>query len=194
MPLPFDATVGGANSTSYLTVAEAQEYFDERRLASLPEWDDADPSQEAALVQATQTIDLFFTARRRLEYDSCNCARYITNPAWTGSPATTTQRLAWPRNGMFDRNGNPIPNNIIPQELKDAVAELAGQLCKEDTTLDNDIRVKGITAVRAGSVSVNFKDFIAMKVLPDSVMNLLIGSWISDAIIEPALAALFDVL
>lgn len=188
------ATPGDPNANSYLTLVEAEDYFENRRLSSLPEWDDADPSQEAALIMATRVLDLYFVPRRRLEYDLCKCAYYITNPTWTGAPASDTQALAWPRTGMYNRNGVAIPSDVIPQELKDAVAELAGQLAKEDTTLDNDVRAKGITDVRAGSVAVSFKDFIPMKVLPDAVMGLLLSSWLTDQIIEPAVKAEFDVL
>jgi hypothetical protein len=95
---------------------------------------------------------------------------------------------------MYDANGNPIPSDVIPQALKDAESELAGQLVMSDTTLDNAVAVGGIKSVSAGSVSVTFKDDIAAHVLPDAVTSLLPPSWLTDELVEPALSALFDVV
>jgi hypothetical protein len=95
---------------------------------------------------------------------------------------------------MFDGNGNPIPSNVIPEELKEATAEFAGQLVQSDTTLDNAVIVQGLKSVRAGSVALSFKDMIEQHVIPDMVWNLMPSSWFTDEIIEPAWPAMFDVL
>jgi hypothetical protein len=119
---------------------------------------------------------------------------YYTSPKWTGAPATTTQRMTWPRTGMYDRNGNAIASNVLPKELKEAQSELAGQLIMSDTTLDNSVVVSGLTSVKAGSVALTFKDMIERHVIPDAVMELLIPSWLTDELVEPANPALFDVV
>lgn len=90
--------------------------------------------------------------------------------------AGTTGRVSW-----------------IPQELKDAESELAGQLLMADTTLDNAVIVGGIKSVSAGSVAVSFKDDIAAHVLPDAVIALMPPSWLTDELVSPALSAQFDV-
>lgn len=95
---------------------------------------------------------------------------------------------------MLDTNGNAIASGVIPQALKDAEAEFAGQLLKGDRTLDNDVIVQGVTSVRAGSVSVSFKDTISPQVVPDAVLNMLPPSWLTDETIEPAVSADFDVV
>jgi len=96
---------------------------------------------------------------------------------------------------MLDRNGNAIGSGIIPQELKDATAELAGHLAKGDRTIDSDVVIQGITSIKAGSVSLSFKDsFDATKVIPDVVLSLLIPSWLTDELIEGANRAMFDVI
>jgi len=98
---------------------------------------------------------------------------------------------------MFDRNGNAIAANVIPQELKDATAELAGQMGLSDRYVDSDIAAQGITMVKAGSVAVEFSDKIGiqtLKVLPDIVMSLLVPSWLTDMTIESMYPALFDVI
>lgn len=184
------ATPGAANANSYETLAEAETYFATR--LPLAGWENAD-SKEILLIMATRVLDAMLSGHRRLERGK-DGNFYITSPLWTGGPATTTQRLAWPRTGMLDRNGNAIAVNVIPQDLKDATAELAGQLGNADRTLDNDVIVQGLTSVKAGSVALTFKDMIEARVLPDAVWNLMPDSWYTDEVMEPAIPALFDVV
>lgn len=190
----INATVGGPTSNSYETLAEANTYFDERLPLPTP-WVASGDSSVRALIMATRVLDSMAVPHRTLQRDGgCNCNFYITARQWTGTVASPTQRLAWPRVGMYDRNGNLIPSNVIPQELKDAESELAGQLLIQDTTLDNSVIVQGLRSVSAGSVSLSFKDAIAAHVLPDAVMNLMPASWFTDELIEPALRAEFQML
>lgn len=184
--MAIDATVGGAAANSYETVAEADAYF-ASRLPLNPPWDDAD-SKEALLIMATRLLDAMFRGTKTLVAQCGQCdAFYRIGRKWTGAPATTTQRLAWPRTGMYDQNGNAIPSNVIPQDLKDAESELAGQLNVSDRTLDNDVSVQGITSVKAGSVAVTFRDgYIATFTLPQAVIDLLIASWYTEETIESA--------
>lgn len=253
----IDATVGGAFSNSYETHAEANEYFETRFPLAVP-W--VTSGQESLLIMATRVLNNMFQPRKTLFAD-CGCKFYRINRTWTGTPATATQRLPWPRAGVFDENGNPldyyitnisvanptvittsaphhleagtkvlvtgsdstpnidgeqtvtvltattfsIPINvttggtvgrifIIPQALKDAQSELAGQLAMEDTTLNNPVIVQGLTSVRAGSVALGFKDTILPQVIPDAVLNMLPWSWLTDERVEPAYPALFDVI
>jgi hypothetical protein len=186
------ATPGHAQANSYITEVEADNYF-AARLPLTPKWEDAaDPT--AAIVMATRTMDaLMKPIKSYVPGRAGGAGYYRTTRGWAGAPATTTQRLAWPRTGMLDRNGNAIASNVIPQELKDAVAEFAGQLIVTDTTLDNDVSVQGLTSIRAGSVSLSFKDAILPHVIPDAVMNLMPPWWFTDEVIEPAIASMLDV-
>lgn len=193
--MPLDATVGGPNANAYETVAEAQLYWDTR---PHPEaWDDAD-DQEVVVIAATRMMDVMLSLRRYLRTDKFSrnsSSFYVTPPAWTGAPTTTTQSLAWPRTGMLDRNGNPIAPTIIPLDLKNAVAELAGQLAKSDRLIDNETAAQGISSVRAGSVSVSFKaDIEMLRVLPSIIYEMLVPSWMTDELIEPAMAAYVNIL
>jgi hypothetical protein len=95
---------------------------------------------------------------------------------------------------MYDANGNAIASTVIPDDLKDATAELAGALGTSDTTLDNDVIVQGITSIKAGSVSLSFKDMIETHVIPDMVWSLMPASWFTDEIITMEKTALFDVV
>ena len=182
------STPGAANANSYLTLAEAAAYYETR--SAVPGWEDAD-DQSVLLMMATRVMDAMLRPHKvYVPAQNGSPAYYITYRAWTGAPSTTTQKLAWPRTGMYDANGNAIAADVIPQDLKDAVAELAGALGTSDSTVDNDVIVQGLTSVRAGSVSLTFKDMIEKHVMPDMVWNLLVPSWYSE-VIETSTQAFF---
>ncbi len=185
----LDATVGGATSNSYTTLAEALAYYETR--TPIAGWENAD-DQSALLMMATRVLDAM--ARPHTTYHPGPPPYHLTSSTWTGAPATTTQRLAWPRTGMYDQNGNAIPSNVLPQDLKDAVSELAGHLGTTDLTLDNSVIVQGLKSMSAGSVSLSFKDMIERHVIPDFIYSLMPSSWFTDEIIVPAWPALFDVV
>jgi hypothetical protein len=187
----IDATVGGANANSYETLVEAQAYFDTR--LAMPGWDDAD-DQSVLVIMATRVLTTILQPFRELVVPTSGPPYYKTRRTWTGLPATTTQRLQWPRIGMYDWNGNAIASDVIPIDLKYAVAELAGQLGNADRTLDNDVIVQGVKSIRAGSVAISFKDMIEARVIPDAVWNLMPASWFTDEIVTMAFGAQFDVV
>jgi hypothetical protein len=114
MPFALNATVGGSVSNAYETLVEAQAYFDSRM--PLSGWDDpaGDTDQSVLIGMATRTLDAlaqpfktFFPA------GSGSPAYYRVRRQWTGAPATSTQKLAWPRIGMFDHNNNPLDYTIL---------------------------------------------------------------------------------
>lgn len=195
MAVTINATPADPTANSYLTEAEAAAYFATRLPLPIP-WDDAE-DKTALLAMATRTMDVMMRGQRTLLIAARGSSggsrgsgggrnasgdRYIIRRLWTGVPATTTQRLAWPRLGMYDANNVPIPPNVIPQDLKFATAELAGQLLQEDRTLDNDVEVRGISSVSAGSVRVSFggSSVAVPQVLPDATINLLVPSWYTE--------------
>lgn len=192
MPVTLVATPGDASANSYLTALEFLAYLE---TAYDPNEVTDALDDEPTLIMATRLMEALYSPSRRLVRPAQGEPYYLVRPTWTGAPATALQRLLWPRSGMFGRTGVAIPEDVIPQELKDATAELARQLKKGDRMLDNDVAVQGITAVRAGSVSVNFKNEIdVMKAIPDIVFSLLVPSWLTDELYESANPALFDVV
>jgi hypothetical protein len=193
MAVVLDATVGGATSNSYETIEEAQAYYDTR--TPVAGWDNA-ADQAILLMMGTRVLEAMSRPMKSLVTKDGQALYYITRRTWTGQPATTTQKLAWPRTGMYDANGNAIPDDVIPQDLKDALAELAGALGTSDSTLDNDVKVQGLTSVRAGSVSLTFKDMIEQHVIPDFVWSLMPPSWFTDETVsyDAGNLALFDVV
>ena len=191
MALTVIATPGAANANSYLTLAEAQTYFDSRLFSDA--WTNS-PDQNVALVMATRILDALAQPFKTLMPEQNGVpAYYRVRRQWTGTRSTSTQALAWPRTNMVDANGNIIDSSVVPQDLKNATAELAMQLSSTDRTLDNDVITGGITAVRTGSVSVSFKQNITPQVIPDAVYNLMPQSWLTDELFILANAAFFDV-
>lgn len=146
------------DANSYLLETEADTYFDEHLY---PEnWAGASTEKPTALVMATRWMDAMWR--------------------WSGYPtdSTTPQALQWPRNGVIDSDEiNFVPSDVIPDELKWATAELAGQLLGGNRTADSDTETQGITKIKAGSVELNFKSMVTAKVVPDAVINLIPKWW-----------------
>lgn len=87
--MSFDATVGGANANSYVTLAYANSFFENWLLPNA--WDDAVPDdQERALMTATSWLE-------KVDY-------IVT-------PATDTQALKWPGFSIFDTNGDLVADS-----------------------------------------------------------------------------------
>lgn len=85
----IDATVGGANSNSYVGLPYANSFFE--NVLAPNAWDGATPDeQERALMTATQWLE---------EFD------------WVGTPATSTQALKWPAISIFDEHGNLVADS-----------------------------------------------------------------------------------
>ena len=102
-PTPtLDATVGGADSNSYVTLAEADAYFDAG--TNNQKWNHhSDAFKEAALIQATQWLDPL---------------------AWSGKCCSSTQRLNWPRKDVTCFCREAVCTEI-PLQVKQATFELA---------------------------------------------------------------------
>ena len=134
--MPFDATVGGAASTSYVTV-EAAWIMLEGRLHIEP-WAEAQlDRKEVALRWATHLLE--------------------TQVAWQGTPASTTQALAWPQQGQVDRWGRAIPVTVIPQAIQQATALYALALLR-DTSEDERMAVAGRVRSRSmGDLSITYQ-------------------------------------
>lgn len=101
----LNATPGASDANSYPTLEEAADYYEMR--TEVAGWENGD--QEVLLMMATRTLDA--VARPHMTYvaeQGSVEAHWVTSPTWTGAPATATQRLAWPRSGMYDANGNSL--------------------------------------------------------------------------------------
>jgi len=127
MPTAIDATVGGANSNSYLTLADANTYFGDRLYTT--KWDDADDDTKTkALLQAT----------KRLETEEYYGTKEDT---------TTPQKLSFPRVDIGELDGIDL-DGTIPQQLKDAQCETALFMLSNDIT-QKDINIGSIKKERS---------------------------------------------
>lgn len=183
MAIEVDATPNGAASNSFVTLEDYSTYWTLRAPLDLPVTTTGDIAARN-VIWATRVLSTMVQPRRTLKWGKDGKPYYYISRTWTGAVATDTQSLAWGRTGMYDELGRAIASNVIPQRLKDATSELAGQLGNSDRTLDNEIAVQGITSIKAGSIALTFKEAIEAQVLPDAVTMLLVPSWLTDERIE----------
>ncbi|MEO0955674.1 MAG: DnaT-like ssDNA-binding protein [Pseudomonadota bacterium] len=124
-------TVG---TDSYVTREEADAY------ASLRSWTTwaalTDPAKDAVLLDAASYLDL--------SYD------------WKGSIASTSQAMAWPRQGVVDHEGRTVDSASVPARVKNAQIELANIAVANGGQLVTNQTERDISRVQAGSVSVSF--------------------------------------
>jgi hypothetical protein len=86
--------------------------------------------------------------------------------------------LDWPRAGLLDiHEWNALDEDTVPDDIKDATAELARQLMDSDRTVDSQVETQGVTSMTAGPVSFSFKDEVKAKVVPDAVRNMIPRHW-----------------
>jgi hypothetical protein len=135
----LDATPGGSASNSYVTVADATLYLQQRPYHEA--WDAALVSGDAApaLMWATSLLDSLVH--------------------WYGTPTTLTQALAWPQTGQVDRYGRPLDPLLIPVAVEQATAVYALALLG-DTTLSQPTssQTAGIKSTKIGGTTITYQD------------------------------------
>lgn len=78
---------------------------------------------------------------------------------WRGYKTVETSGLRWPRCGVYDRDGIKIDDNVIPEQLKQAVAETAVWLINNAAAGSggqSSNLPEGIKRVKADVVEVEF--------------------------------------
>ena len=130
MAASITATVGGASSNSYVDVATAQAYLDER--PNVEDWTGA---------TADERIRALIAAARRLDQEQ-----------YRGRIASSAQALQWPRVGVEDRNGYTVASTTVPQEVKDAQVELALAMLGDDLLADSGL--EAFESVKLGAMAV----------------------------------------
>lgn len=116
MALAIDATVGGAASNSFVTLAEWTTYMEGRLNSDAFDDADSDDTRNRALAEAT---------------------RELSAVGWRGDRTDDTQALAWPRQWVCnpdDPNGDYFDTGVIPDRVKRATYELALAFLKAGTT------------------------------------------------------------
>ena len=156
MAFTFDATVGGETANSYVTVADADDYFTGRLDNAL--WSTTAPRKQAALAMATVRLNL---------------------EQYGGQTTTSVQALQWPRNYIVDYEGHNvyIPNDVIPPELTYATCELALHYMKQEAgefSVD-EFDLETLTSYKVGPLDFGIKNGYKADRLPTKVQNMLIA-------------------
>lgn len=149
---PEDGT-GLANANSYISQAEGDTYFEAHLYGTA--WTGASSGdKDKALAMATRLLD--------------------ANTNWVGEKKTSTQALQWPRTDV-EHDGFEISSSIVPVEVKNATAELAGLLISEDLTAEVDQNQLSGISLGKGALEVSFKDDRSKRQIPIHVNDLLRG-------------------
>jgi hypothetical protein len=153
-------TAGSATANSYVTLADAIQYHDDRPPAGTT-WADAlaagGGTVNRALIWATKLLDQLVD--------------------WRGWRVDTTQALEWPRSGLLYPNSTSVPTTVIPVQLQEATAEFARQLLADDLGGEAGSEVQGLKKLKTGSLELEFKDSVARETVPDTVVTLLPADW-----------------
>lgn len=128
--IPEDGT-GVANADAYASIATVDAYATARALTA---WTGADAVKEAAIREATIYLDQSYS--------------------WKGAIESETQALAWPREGVTDKEGREVSG--LPQRVIDACCELA--VSKISAALVTARTEGEIASLTAGSVSITYRD------------------------------------
>ncbi len=156
MALVLDATVGGANSNTYITLADAETVME--GVFYKDSWSAAtDPNKNIALVQATRMIDEqmdWYGTRtdidgQALEFPRWNC------PMRPGS------------DGYYDY----FDDNIIPTWLENATAIMANSILGGDRGADDDTR--GFKYMKVDVLELQIDKYDRPDVLPDAVYDII---------------------
>lgn len=146
--MALDATVGGANSNSYVTALEADAYFSDSLMSQ--QWS-AVGSKDAALITATRWLDGFL---------------------YEGERASTTQALAHPRKNMYDIEGGLVSSDDIFVNIKRATFELALYM---DQNIDSFTEADTTTRIKVAVIEIEneLPDFGSYSSLPLVVQRLI---------------------
>lgn len=159
MAAAIDATVGGADSNSFVTSAEFATWADERQ-----------PATAYTDATADERIRALISATRRLDQER-----------FKGVRVNETQALQWPRYGVdkpdlaYSVLDGPMfmesawyDTDEIPDRIKRAQMELAYQILAENASPD-DTGLEGFKNVKVGSLDVTPNHARRAGTLPESV-------------------------
>lgn len=134
--MSLDTTIGGTASDSYVSVAEADAYFNARGLPTASWVGKSSASvKEPALRKATAYVDAMYQ--------------------FQGIKANYLQKLQWPRASVV-LFGYLVGYGDLPQILKDAVCELA--LKSLDDDLAPDIEAKIAVEETVGPITTKYSE------------------------------------
>ena len=134
MAATINATLSSATANSYVTLADANAYFE--TVPNSSTWTDkTDDQKNRALISATRWID-------SLNYYGDRCDE--------------DQALKWPRNN-YDVDGVELECSLIPSEIKYATYELARALANDTGAITDSTGTTGLyDEVQLGDMRVKY--------------------------------------
>ena len=145
MAITVITTPMAANANSYISVSDADTYHETRLHVS--DWTSASSDEKAAaLVWATRLLD------EKIE--------------WVGSQTDEDGALRWPRENVYDKDGNELDDETIPTWLAYATAEYARYLAAEDDT-------SGFKKIKVGSLEIQPLPSDRTGTVPSSVWSMI---------------------
>jgi hypothetical protein len=136
MTIIVEDGTGLANAVSYISVTDADAYH--LSMAATLWANMTDPEKESCLIRATN----YMVQKYRLR--------------WKGQRYVATQRLDWPRYGVVISDNyatTEVSNDTVPEEVKNACAELA--LRASIGTLSEDLSPR-VTQETIGPITVKY--------------------------------------
>jgi len=143
----IDATLGGASANSYVTLVDADAYFE--TVPDSTTWTDKTNDQRnRALISATRWIDAL---------------------SFYGDRCTETQALKWPRDN-YKVDGIDLACTLIPIGIEVATYELARALANDTDAITGSTGTTGLyDQVELGELKVKYK---ASSMTPGMVNNV----------------------
>ena len=134
MAATINATLSSASANSYVTLAEADSYFE--TVPDSANWDDkTDDQKNRALISAT---------------------RWIDNQVFYGDRCDVEQALSWPRNN-YHVDRVELTCSVIPADIKYATYELARALANDPESITGSTGDTGLyEAVKLGDLEVKY--------------------------------------
>ncbi|NDC88298.1 MAG: hypothetical protein EB075_05760 [Bacteroidetes bacterium] len=150
MAATIDATLQGASANSYVTLAEADTYFE--TVPDSSTWTDkTDDQKTRALISATRWIDAL---------------------SFYGDRCTETQALKWPRED-YKVDGIKLVCTLIPQQVKVATFELARAFANDTDSITGTSGTTGLyDEVELGELKVKYKDSSTTPGLINNIFDL----------------------
>ena len=147
MAATIDATLKGASANSYVTLADANSYFE--TVPDSSTWvDKTDDQKNRAIISATRWIDAL---------------------SFYGNRCTETQALKWPRED-YKVDGIELACTLIPVGIKVATYELARALANDTDAITGSTGTTGLyDEVELGELKVKYK---ASSMTPGMVNNV----------------------
>ena len=134
MAATINATLKSATANSYVTLAEADSYFE--TVPDSTTWDNkTDDQKNRALISAT---------------------RWIDNQVFYGDRCDVEQALSWPRNN-YHVDRVELTCSVIPADIKYATYELARALANDTESITGSTGDTGLyEAVKLGDLEVKY--------------------------------------